>query len=61
VTFSFGKKLERIAVEVMSSSNTQCNMSHPIIIIIIITENELSLGGSSPYASKEKINMNKYT
>jgi len=32
-----------------------------IIIIIIITAIELSLGGSSPYTSTDKTNKNKYT
>jgi hypothetical protein len=32
-----------------------------IIIIIIITAIELSLGGSSPYASTDKTNKNKDT
>jgi hypothetical protein len=32
-----------------------------IIIIIIITAIELSLGGSSPYSSTDKTNKNKYT
>ena len=32
-----------------------------IIIIIIITEIQLSLGGSSPYTSTDKTNKNKYT
>ena len=32
-----------------------------IIIIIIITAIELSLGGSSPYTSTEKTNKNEYT
>jgi len=32
-----------------------------IITIIIIIETELSLGGSSPYTSKDKTNKNKYT
>jgi len=32
-----------------------------IIIIIIIIAIELSLGGSSRYTSKDKINKNKYT
>jgi hypothetical protein len=31
-----------------------------IIIIIIITAVELSLGGSSPYTSTDKTNKNKY-
>ena len=32
-----------------------------IIIIIIITAIELSLGNSSPYTSTDKTNKNKYT
>jgi hypothetical protein len=32
-----------------------------IIIVIIITATEFSLGGSSPYTSTDKINKNKYT
>jgi len=32
-----------------------------IIIIIIITASELSLGGSSPYTSTDKTTKNKYT
>jgi hypothetical protein len=32
-----------------------------IIIIIIITAIEFSLGGSSPYSSTDKTNKNKYT
>jgi flagellar basal body-associated protein FliL len=32
-----------------------------IIIIIIITAIVLSLGGSSPYTSRDKTNKNKYT
>ena len=31
------------------------------MIIIIITANEFSFGGSSLYTSKDKINTNKYT
>ena len=32
-----------------------------VIIIIIITAVELSLGGSSPYTSTDKTDKNKYT
>ena len=36
MALSFGQKLERIVLEMMSSSNTQFKRSHQIIIIIII-------------------------
>ena len=32
-----------------------------IIILILLTATELSLGGSSPYTSTDKTNKNKYT
>jgi hypothetical protein len=32
-----------------------------MMIIIIITEIEFPLGGSSPYTSTDKANKNKYT